>query len=284
MRLQLSDRWRGAAPRRFSGPGERVAAAVLVGSFERADVVRADTSGAVAARTREACGGTEVAGLPGRAGRHRAHVVRAWSRPCDGGPAGRAPPRVAGSRTAGLMSLSVGRVTVLADVPPARERSRVPVRAGRTVAAGAEVPPRGLVPVVSLRPAGRVAAGSRGPARFVRNLGLRRRCPRRLRRPGRGPTLGLRAQAAPLTEARAANPSLAAGSQTLQQQACATWTGRWHLGHRAEPTHRRPTWCMRGAHEGFRVVGRHALRVREDNHHRPGARVLRAGWTRPAPS
>jgi len=55
-----------------------------------------------------------------------------------------------------------------------------------------------------------------GHARYVWNLGLERRL---MWRRWQGPTPGFNAQAAQLTAARAAEPWLAGGSQTVQQQA-----------------------------------------------------------------
>ena len=61
-------------------------------------------------------------------------------------------------------------------------------------------------------------------ARYVWNLGLEQRL---MWRPWQGPTPGFAAQAAQLTEVRAAEPWLAAGSQTVQQQALRDLDQAW---------------------------------------------------------
>ncbi|WP_328992331.1 transposase [Kribbella sp. NBC_01245] len=110
-------------------------------------------------------------------------------------------------------------------------------------------------------------------ARYMWNLGLEQRL---MWRPGRPPTPGYVAQAAQLTEARAAEPWLAAGSQTVQQQALRdldqAWRNYWG------GTHSRPTWRSAGRHEGFRIVGPQAQRVERLN--RKWGRVLvpKASW------
>lgn len=112
-------------------------------------------------------------------------------------------------------------------------------------------------------------------ARFVWNLGLEQRL---MWRPGRPPTPGYVAQAAQLTEARAAEPWLAAGSQTVQQQALRDLDQAWHNFFAG--THRRPRWRKAGIHEGFRIVGGQARRVERLS--RKWARVLvpKVGWVR----
>ena len=92
----------------------------------------------------------------------------------------------------------------------------------------------------------------------------------------RGPTRGYNAQSAQLTEARAAEPWLAAGSQTVQQQALRDLDQAWR--HFFAGTHDRPTWRKRGQHEGFRVVGAQALRVRQDNAKWSSVLVPKVGW------
>jgi Helix-turn-helix domain len=87
-----------------------------------------------------------------------------------------------------------------------------------------------------------------GHARYVWNLGLEQ--PLMWRR-WKGPTPGLNAQAAQLTEARRAEPWLAAGSQTVQQALRDLDQGWRNFFAR---THRRPTWRKAGDHEGLRIV------------------------------
>jgi len=95
---------------------------------------------------------------------------------------------------------------------------------------------------------------------------------------GRGPTPGFAEHCRQLTEARTAEPWLAAGSQTVQQQALRDFDQarkRFFDGG-----NRRPTWRRSGVHEGFRVVGAGAQRVEKLN--RKWARVLvpKVGWVK----
>ena len=87
-------------------------------------------------------------------------------------------------------------------------------------------------------------------ARYVWNLGLEQRL---MWRRWQGPTPGFVAQAAQLTAAPAAEPWLAAGSQTVQQQALRDLDRAWRNFFAG--THGRPTWRKAGVHEGFRIVG-----------------------------
>src|SRR5450631_1879284 len=89
-----------------------------------------------------------------------------------------------------------------------------------------------------------------GHARYVWNLGLEQRL---MWRRWQGPTPGYNGQAAQLTQARAENPWLAAGSQTVQQQALRDLDQAWRTFFAG--THARPRWRKRGQHEGFRIVG-----------------------------
>jgi hypothetical protein len=45
-------------------------------------------------------------------------------------------------------------------------------------------------------------------------------------------------------------------------------------------THDRPTWRKHGRHEGFRIVGSQALRVRQDNRRWSRALVPKVGWVK----
>lgn len=112
-------------------------------------------------------------------------------------------------------------------------------------------------------------------ARFVWNLGLEQRL---MWRKGRGPAPGYNKQAAQLTEARTAEPWLTAGSQTVQQQALRDLDQAWRNFFAG--THRRPTWRKQGQHEGLRIVGPQALRVRQDNHRWSSVLVPKVGWVR----
>jgi transposase len=110
-------------------------------------------------------------------------------------------------------------------------------------------------------------------ARYVWNLGLEQRL---MWRRWQGPTPGYNGQAAQLTEARAANPWLAQGSQTVQQQALRDLDQAWRNFFGG--THDRPTWRKRGRDEGFRIVGAQALRVRHDNRRWSSVLVPKVGW------
>jgi putative transposase len=112
-----------------------------------------------------------------------------------------------------------------------------------------------------------------GHARYVWNLGLEQRL---MWARWKGPTPGFNAQAAQLTAARAAEPWLAAGSQTVQQQGLRDLDQGWRSFFAG--THRRPRWRKAGQHEGFRIVGPQALRVRQDNRARSSVLVPKIGW------
>jgi transposase len=112
-------------------------------------------------------------------------------------------------------------------------------------------------------------------ARYVWNLGLEQRL---MWRRWQGPTPGFVAQAAQLTEARAAEPWLAAGSQTVQQQALRDLDQAWRNFFGG--THDRPTWRKAGVHEGFRIVGAQALRVRQVSRRWSEILVPKVGWVK----
>ena len=82
-------------------------------------------------------------------------------------------------------------------------------------------------------------------------------------RPGRGRTPGYLEQCRQLTEARRAEPWLAAGSQTVQQQALRDLDQAWRNFFAG--THRRPRWRKAGQDEGFRIVGPQAGRAGQVN-------------------
>jgi len=86
-------------------------------------------------------------------------------------------------------------------------------------------------------------------ARFVWNLGHEQRA---MWRPGRGPTPGFAEQCRQLTEARKAEPWLAAGSVNVQQQALRDLDQAWRNFFKG--THRRPGWRKAGRSEGFRIT------------------------------
>ncbi len=112
-------------------------------------------------------------------------------------------------------------------------------------------------------------------ARYVWNLGLEQRL---MWRRWQGPTPGFVAQAAQLTAARAAEPWLAAGSQTVQQQALRDLDRAWRNFFAG--THGRPTWRKAGVHEGFRIVGAQARRVEQVSRRWSRVLVPKVGWVR----
>jgi hypothetical protein len=90
-------------------------------------------------------------------------------------------------------------------------------------------------------------------ARYVWNLAVEQHAHWR---PGRTSAPGYLEQCRQLTQARAEHPWLAAGSQTVQQQALRDFAQAMaafvDLGNPA----RRPTWRKAGRDEGFRIVGK----------------------------
>src|ERR1035437_9430722 len=84
-------------------------------------------------------------------------------------------------------------------------------------------------------------------ARYVWNLGLEQRL---MWRRWKGPTPGLGAQVAQLTAARASEPWLAGGSQTVQQQALRDLDQGWRhffAGSVRTTVHAAVCWCRRSA-------------------------------------
>ena len=129
-----------------------------------------------------------------------------------------------------------------------------------------------------MRPAGVqevLLLGLCGQARFVWNLALEQRL---MWRRWQGPTPGYVEQSRQLTQARSAEPWLAAGSQTVQQQALRDLDQAWRNFFAG--THNRPTWRRRGRHEGFRIVGAQAVRVRHDNASWSSVLIPKVGWVR----
>src|SRR5260370_42404541 len=112
-------------------------------------------------------------------------------------------------------------------------------------------------------------------ARYVWNLAVEQES---WWRPGRGSTPGYVAQARQLTEARAAYPWLAAGSQTVQQQALRDFAQA--MANFFNGTHRRPTWRKARRHEGFQIVGSQAQKVRRLSPKGGEGWVPKAGWIR----
>ena len=104
-------------------------------------------------------------------------------------------------------------------------------------------------------------------ARFVWNLGHQQRCEYR---PGRGLGPMFAEQCRQLTEARAAEPWLAAGSQTVQQQALYDLDQAWRNFFAG--SHRRPHWRKQRRSESFGISGVRNWRIEKLN--RRWSRVL----------
>jgi IS605 OrfB family transposase len=112
-------------------------------------------------------------------------------------------------------------------------------------------------------------------ARFMWNLALEQS---NWYRPEWGPTPGFIAQCRQLTEARASNAWLRAGSVIVQQQALRDFAqakDNFYGG-----THRFPTWRRKGVHEGFRVVHVRNQQIRRLNRRWGAVLVPKAGWVR----
>jgi len=97
-------------------------------------------------------------------------------------------------------------------------------------------------------------------------------------RPGRGRMPGFAGRCRQLSEARAAEPWLAAGSVIVQQQAIRDHDQamRNYFGG----THRRPSWRKAGRDEGFRIVAVKPGDVRRLSRNAGEVRVPKAGWVR----
>ena len=99
-------------------------------------------------------------------------------------------------------------------------------------------------------------------------------------RAGRGRMPGPVERCRQLTEARADNPWLSAGSVTVQQQAIRDHAGamdRFFAGDCG-----RPRWRRRGKDEGFRIVGERGRQwdVRRLNRRHGEVRIPKVGWVR----
>jgi transposase len=118
-----------------------------------------------------------------------------------------------------------------------------------------------------------------GHARYVWNLAVEQH---RHWRPSRAGAPGYLEQCRQLTQARAEYPWLAAGSQTVQQQALRDFArARAAFADPRNPA-RRPTWRKAGRDEGFRIVGRRGRQwdVRRVSRHVGQVWVPKAGWVR----
>ena len=97
-------------------------------------------------------------------------------------------------------------------------------------------------------------------------------------RPGRAKMPGFAGRCRQLSEARAAEPWLAAGSVVVQQQAI-----RDHdqaMRNYYAGTHRRPSWRKARRDEGFRIVHMKPRDVRRLNRNTGEVRIPKAGWVR----
>jgi putative transposase len=111
-------------------------------------------------------------------------------------------------------------------------------------------------------------------ARFVWNLAVEQH---QFWQPGRHAP-GYNEQCAQLTKIRATYDWLAAGSQTVQQQALRDFAqarNNFFAG-----THRRPTWRKAGVHEGFRQVGLKPSHITKVNRCYGRLWVPKIGWVR----
>src|SRR5271155_5739051 len=118
-----------------------------------------------------------------------------------------------------------------------------------------------------------------GHARYVWNLAVEQHAHWR---PGRPSAPGYLEQCRQHTAARAAQPWLAAGSQTVQQQALRDFTQAMAAFFDPHDPARRPTWRKAGRDEGFRITGRRGRQwdLRRVSRHVGQIRVPKAGWVR----
>jgi putative transposase len=111
-------------------------------------------------------------------------------------------------------------------------------------------------------------------ARFVWNLAVEQH---RHWQPGRKAP-GHNEQCAQLTAARAEYDWLAAGSQTVQQQALRDFAQA--MRNFSHGTHRRPKWRKAGTHEGFRQVGLKPRHIKRLNSRYGQVWIPKVGWVR----
>ena len=112
-------------------------------------------------------------------------------------------------------------------------------------------------------------------ARYVWNLAVEQHA---WWRRGRKSAPGYLEQCRQLTAARAGNPWLREGSQTVQQQALRDFDQA--MRNFFGGTHRRPTWRKAGRDEGFRIVAVKPGDVRRLNRNWGEVRVPKVGWVR----
>ena len=126
-----------------------------------------------------------------------------------------------------------------------------------------------------------------GHARYVWNLAVEQHGHWR---PGRAGAPGYLEQCRQLTQARGEYPWLAAGSQTVQQQALRDFAQANAAFFDPYNPARRPTWRKAGRDEGFRIVGRRGqhwdvrrLSRKTGEVWVPKACWVRFRWSRPVP-
>jgi len=116
-------------------------------------------------------------------------------------------------------------------------------------------------------------------ARYVWNLAVEQHAHWR---PGRAAAPGYLEQCRQLTAARQAHSWLAAGSQTVQQQALRDFAQAVTAFFNPANPARRPGWRKAGRDEGFRIVGQRGRQwaVRRLSRYVGQVRVPKAGWVR----
>ena len=116
-------------------------------------------------------------------------------------------------------------------------------------------------------------------ARYVWNLAVEQHAHWR---PGRRSAPSYLEQCRQLTEARTEHDWLAAGSQTVQQQALRDFARALALFFDPRNPSGRPSWRKAGRDEGFRIVGRRGQHweVHRLSRHVGEVRVPKAGWVR----
>jgi putative transposase len=123
-----------------------------------------------------------------------------------------------------------------------------------------------------------VLRGHCGHARYVWNLAVEQHSHWH---PGRKSAPGYLEQCRQLTAARAENPWLAVGSQTVQQQALRDFTQATAAFFDPGNPAGRPSWRKAGRDEGFRITGRgRQWDVRRVSRHVGQVWVPKAGWVR----
>ena len=114
-------------------------------------------------------------------------------------------------------------------------------------------------------------------ARYVWNLAVEQHAHWR---PGRRRAPDYLEQCRQLTQARAEHPWLAAGSQTVQQQALRDFAAAMAAFLDPHNPARRPTWRKAGRSEGFRIVAVKPGHVRRLSRKTGEVWVPKAGWVR----